>query len=40
MNDQLPLVGMRNIHKRFGGVHAVKDVSIDLMPGEVVGTWS
>ena len=28
---------MRNIHKRFGGVHAVKGVSIDLMPGEVVG---
>ena len=28
---------MRNIHKRFGGVHAVQDVSIDLMPGEVVG---
>jgi len=28
---------MRNIHKRFGGVHAVGDVTIDLMPGEVVG---
>jgi len=28
---------MHNIHKRFGGVHAVQDVSIDLMPGEVVG---
>jgi D-xylose transport system ATP-binding protein len=28
---------MRNIHKRFGGVHAVQGVSIDLMPGEVVG---
>lgn len=32
-----PLVDMRNIHKRFGGVHAVNDVSIDLYPGEVVG---
>ncbi|MCP4693510.1 MAG: sugar ABC transporter ATP-binding protein [Desulfobacterales bacterium] len=32
-----PLVEMRNIHKRFGGVHAVNGVSIDLRPGEVVG---
>ncbi len=37
MSTQIPLVEMRNIHKRFGGVHAVKGVSIDLMPGEVVG---
>jgi D-xylose transport system ATP-binding protein len=35
--DQTPLVEMNNIHKRFGGVHAVNGVSIDLMPGEVVG---
>ena len=28
---------MNNIHKRFGGVHAVNGVSIDLYPGEVVG---
>lgn len=34
---QAPLVEMKNIHKRFGGVHAVEDVSIDLYPGEVVG---
>lgn len=32
-----PLVEMRNIHKRFGGVHAVNDVSLDVKPGEVVG---
>ena len=32
-----PLVEMRNIHKSFGGVHAVEDVTIDLYPGEVVG---
>ena len=37
MTKQQPLVEMRNIEKRFGGVHAVKNVSIDLMPGEVVG---
>ena len=35
--DQTPLVEMTNIHKRFGGVHAVNGVSIDLNPGEVVG---
>ncbi len=36
MND-VPLVEMRDIHKRFGGVHAVNGVSVDLYPGEVVG---
>jgi D-xylose transport system ATP-binding protein len=30
------LVEMRNIHKAFGGVHAVEDASINLYPGEVV----
>ena len=34
---QTPLVEMINIHKRFGGVHAVNGVSLDLYPGEVVG---
>ena len=28
---------MKNISKSFGGVHAVRDVSVDLFPGEVVG---
>jgi D-xylose transport system ATP-binding protein len=32
-----PLVEMNNIHVAFGGVHAVDDVSVDLMAGEVVG---
>jgi len=32
-----PLVEMRDIHKRFGGLHAVNGVSVDLYPGEVVG---
>ncbi|MDJ0819521.1 MAG: ATP-binding cassette domain-containing protein [Desulfobacterales bacterium] len=35
--SQTPLVEMNDIHKRFGGVHAVNGVSIDLYPGEVVG---
>jgi D-xylose transport system ATP-binding protein len=32
-----PLVEMRNINVAFGGVHAVRDVTIDLNAGEVVG---
>src|SRR5213076_2235727 len=32
-----PLVEMRDISVAFGGVHAVRDVSIDLYAGEVVG---
>ncbi len=36
MSD-VPLVEMKNMHKRFGGVHAVSGVSVDLYPGEVVG---
>jgi D-xylose transport system ATP-binding protein len=31
------LVAMRDINVAFGGVHAVRDVSIDLHAGEVVG---
>ena len=31
-----PLIEMKGIHKAFGGVHAVEDVSVNLHPGEVV----
>ena len=31
-----PLVEMRNINISFGGLHAVRDVSIDVFPGELV----
>src|SRR4029078_359111 len=34
---QTPVVEMRNISVAFGGVHAVRDVSIDLYAGEVIG---
>jgi D-xylose transport system ATP-binding protein len=37
VTTQTPLVEMRNINVSFGGVHAVRDVSVDLLPGEVVG---
>jgi D-xylose transport system ATP-binding protein len=35
--QRTPIVEMRDITVAFGGVHAVRDVSIDLYPGEVVG---
>lgn len=35
--DKTPLVEMSKIHKRFGGLHAVEDVSVSLHAGEVVG---
>jgi D-xylose transport system ATP-binding protein len=35
--ERTPLVEMRNINVAFGGVHAVRNVTIDLHAGEVVG---
>ena len=35
--ERAPIVEMRDINVAFGGVHAVREVSIDLYPGEVVG---
>jgi D-xylose transport system ATP-binding protein len=35
--ERVPLVEMRNINVAFGGVHAVRDVTIDLYAGEVLG---
>ncbi|HET9084884.1 MAG TPA: ATP-binding cassette domain-containing protein [Candidatus Limnocylindrales bacterium] len=35
--ERVPLVEMRGINVAFGGIHAVRDVSIDLFEGEVVG---
>ena len=32
-----PLVELHNINIAFGGIHAVRDVSIDLYPGELIG---
>ncbi len=37
VDERPPLVEMRNISVAFGGVHAVRDVSIDLREGEVIG---
>jgi len=31
-----PIITMRHVHKWFGKVHALDDVSLDVMPGQVV----
>ncbi len=36
-NGATPLVEMRDMSVSVGGVHAVKDVTIDLYPGEILG---
>jgi D-xylose transport system ATP-binding protein len=33
----VPLVEMRDMSVSFGGVHAVKDVTVELYPGEILG---
>jgi D-xylose transport system ATP-binding protein len=35
--SEAPLVELRGVSKRFGGVHAVRDVTLALARGEVVG---
>ena len=32
-----PILSVRNLVKRFGGLTAVNDVSLDIYPGEIVG---
>ena len=32
-----PALSLRHLSKRFGGAHALNDVSLDVMPGEVLG---
>ncbi len=35
-NNSAPLVDIRGVHKAFGGVHAVENVSVNVYPGEVM----
>src|SRR6516225_9774887 len=35
MNEQ-PILQVQSVSKRFGGVHALENVSVDLFPGEVL----
>jgi ABC-type sugar transport system ATPase subunit len=36
-SQQTPIVEMRNIHKRFGAVQALRGVDLELYPGEILG---
>jgi polar amino acid transport system ATP-binding protein len=33
---ELPLIRMRNVHKKFGATTVIDDISIDVMKGEVI----
>jgi ABC-type branched-subunit amino acid transport system ATPase component len=36
-DDTSPLLKVREVSKRFGGVHALRSVSIDVRPGQILG---
>lgn len=36
-NNKKPILRMENLVKRFGGLTAVNDVSVEIFPGEVIG---
>lgn len=36
-NNEAPLLSARGLCKTFGGIRAVKDISFDVMPGEILG---
>ena len=36
MSEQQPILQVQSVSKRFGGVHALENVSMDLYPGEVL----
>ncbi|MFC0528993.1 ATP-binding cassette domain-containing protein [Phytohabitans kaempferiae] len=37
MDPTIPLVKLTGIHKRFGAVHSLRGVDLDVMPGETFG---
>ena len=37
MDPAVPLVNLTGIHKRFGAVHSLRGVDLDVMPGETFG---
>jgi simple sugar transport system ATP-binding protein len=37
MISQTPIISVRNLHKWYSGVHALKGVSLDVMPGQALG---
>ncbi len=39
MKDSRPVIRMRNISKSFGGVHALKNVQLDIFSGKSMRCW-
>jgi ABC-type sugar transport system ATPase subunit len=37
MTNQTPVVSVRGIYKSFGGINVLKNVDLDIRPGEVHG---
>jgi simple sugar transport system ATP-binding protein len=37
MTPATPIISVRNLHKWYSGVHALKGVSLDVMPGQALG---
>ena len=35
-STQTPIVRMQKLHKHFGSLHVLKDIDLDIVPGEVV----
>ncbi len=33
--DQAPMLELRQVNKRFGGLHAVNDISFQVAPGSI-----
>jgi simple sugar transport system ATP-binding protein len=37
VTSETPIISVRNLHKWYSGVHALKGVSLDVMPGQALG---
>ena len=37
MINSNPIVQMRNVSKKFGKIHALDKLDLDIMPGEIIG---
>lgn len=35
--DQNPIVQLRNVSKRYGKIHALDNVDLDIYPGKIIG---
>ena len=35
-STQTPIVRMQKLHKHFGSLHVLKDIDLEIVPGEVV----